>query len=300
MLTWPSAYHSGFNLGLNVTEAISFATENWIPFGRRAGWCECRGNSQPFNVVGLFGAEAGALPPKVPVRTTIPSSKVSKSRPTAPKPIVKPQPTNGSQIAAAAAVASPLPPSKIPTIEELSMYPMNVLQLHLKNLGLYTNRLKEESKSLRIANSQLLVLLADSVNKGYPQHIPTSLLEPPHRTPAPPALPAAETFRPAPPHLPLLPETVGQIMLSGSLLPRTHGRLSSHPRESTPPSQASPPSDSSHSSVRHVSQSVEPSPTLPSPSVVPSSTEGARITNDIAMESPTADSPNIDDVMDLQ
>ena len=31
IVTLPAAYHAGFSLGLNMTEAINFATFDWLP-----------------------------------------------------------------------------------------------------------------------------------------------------------------------------------------------------------------------------------------------------------------------------
>ena len=33
ILTLPGAYHAGFSTGLNIGEAVNFATKSWIPYG---------------------------------------------------------------------------------------------------------------------------------------------------------------------------------------------------------------------------------------------------------------------------
>lgn len=36
MLTLPGSYHAGFSTGLNIGEAVNFASKSWIPFGAKA------------------------------------------------------------------------------------------------------------------------------------------------------------------------------------------------------------------------------------------------------------------------
>lgn len=46
VITFPGAYHAGFNHGYNIAEATNFATPKWIEQGRKAKRCVCR----PFSV----------------------------------------------------------------------------------------------------------------------------------------------------------------------------------------------------------------------------------------------------------
>ncbi|GAX80508.1 hypothetical protein CEUSTIGMA_g7946.t1 [Chlamydomonas eustigma] len=45
MITFPGAYHAGFNAGFNCAESVNFGTRRWIPIGARAGVCKCSPDS---------------------------------------------------------------------------------------------------------------------------------------------------------------------------------------------------------------------------------------------------------------
>ena len=50
VITFPGAYHAGFNHGLNVAESTNFATTRWFHIGKRAKRCICRPHSVNINV----------------------------------------------------------------------------------------------------------------------------------------------------------------------------------------------------------------------------------------------------------
>ncbi|KAF8961902.1 Lysine-specific demethylase 4B [Entomortierella lignicola] len=54
VLTFPFAYHSGYNTGFNCAESINFALDDWIPIGRKAESCKCINDSVQIDVEAIF------------------------------------------------------------------------------------------------------------------------------------------------------------------------------------------------------------------------------------------------------
>lgn len=53
IISFPGAYHAGFNHGFNIAEAVNFATEAWFELGRKAKKCLCRPFSVNIDVISL-------------------------------------------------------------------------------------------------------------------------------------------------------------------------------------------------------------------------------------------------------
>lgn len=50
MISRAAAYHSGFNFGFNIAEAVNFALSDWLKIGPKVNYCRCIDYSVSINM----------------------------------------------------------------------------------------------------------------------------------------------------------------------------------------------------------------------------------------------------------
>ena len=70
MISRGMAYHSGFNFGFNIAEAVNFALPDWLTYGLNCGFCRCIHDSVAINMRCLLqnlglNVEDYGLPPEL-------------------------------------------------------------------------------------------------------------------------------------------------------------------------------------------------------------------------------------------
>lgn len=78
VLTFPFAYHSGYNLGFNCAESINFALDDWIPIGQKAESCRCINDAVQIDVEAIFQSAKKSITEEESARSKSRSGKKSE------------------------------------------------------------------------------------------------------------------------------------------------------------------------------------------------------------------------------
>lgn len=54
MISRAAAYHSGFNFGFNIAEAVNFGLPDWLEIGNSVNYCKCINDSVTINMRMLY------------------------------------------------------------------------------------------------------------------------------------------------------------------------------------------------------------------------------------------------------
>ena len=54
MVSRAAAYHSGFNFGFNIAEAVNFALKDWLEIANKVSFCQCVNDSVAINMRKLY------------------------------------------------------------------------------------------------------------------------------------------------------------------------------------------------------------------------------------------------------
>jgi len=77
MVTRAAGYHSGFNHGFNIAEAVNFAIPGWLEIAKKASACKCVEDSVSFNMGNfIFNFEKSEFIKKVESSSKLTRNKV--------------------------------------------------------------------------------------------------------------------------------------------------------------------------------------------------------------------------------
>ena len=54
MISRAAAFHSGFNFGFNIAEAVNFGLTDWLSIGNKVNFCRCVSDSVTINMRKIY------------------------------------------------------------------------------------------------------------------------------------------------------------------------------------------------------------------------------------------------------